>query len=603
MSIYPIYAQKKVVVESEKIELFGKDNTTFTYNGQPVLSGGSVTTLAPIGSIPNVNGASINAGVLNLQPASATFGGVLTTGIQTFSGDKTFSGTIVASNLSGTNNGDVTLAAVGATPNANGASLSGQALNLQPADNTNPGVLTAVAQTIGGNKTFSGTIVASNISGSNNGDVTLAAVGATPNANGASLSGQALNLQPADKTNPGVLTAAAQTIGGNKTFSGTVIASNISGSNNGDVTLAAVGATPNANGASLSGQVLTLQPASATQPGVLTTGAQAIGGSKQFSDTVFLDQSLCFPSPNFSIQRGNTGSQLIWLKSSPSNLIIGDLAGLSVGGATAKTTICGHGGGQLISTGIENSLFGQSAGANITAANRNCAFGVNAGASASIVNNNTVVGHNACNTGGRSDNIVLGKDAGNSMGATSDQNILIGNVGAAESNTIRIGTAANQTRFFAAGISGVTVAGAVNAVINTSGQIGTVVSSKKRKRDIIDITDEYASNIYKMRAVEFKMIDDPTNERNFGVIAEETQPFFGDMILKDEKGEILAFQYHKLDGIFIKCHQMAKKDLEIEKERINQLRLDFNALSSQNAILQTQLTVTTNFLKELGLKL
>jgi hypothetical protein len=46
-------------------------------------------------------------------------------------------------NLTGTNSGDVTLAAVGATPNANGASLSTQVLTLQPFDSTNPGVVTA----------------------------------------------------------------------------------------------------------------------------------------------------------------------------------------------------------------------------------------------------------------------------------------------------------------------------------------------------------------------------------------------------------------------------------------------------------------------------
>lgn len=45
--------------------------------------------------------------------------------------------------LSGTNTGDVTLAAVGASPNANAASLSGQVLNLQPFDSTHPGVVTA----------------------------------------------------------------------------------------------------------------------------------------------------------------------------------------------------------------------------------------------------------------------------------------------------------------------------------------------------------------------------------------------------------------------------------------------------------------------------
>lgn len=68
------------------------------------------------------------------------------------------SGNIAATNLSGTNTGDVTLTAVGAVPNANGASLSGQALTLQPADGTNPGVLTAAAQTIGGTKTFANII-------------------------------------------------------------------------------------------------------------------------------------------------------------------------------------------------------------------------------------------------------------------------------------------------------------------------------------------------------------------------------------------------------------------------------------------------------------
>lgn len=56
--------------------------------------------------------------------------------------------------------------------------------------------------------------------------VTLGAVGSTPNGNGASLSGQALTLQPADGSSPGVLTASAQTIGGDKTLSGRLLAAN-----------------------------------------------------------------------------------------------------------------------------------------------------------------------------------------------------------------------------------------------------------------------------------------------------------------------------------------------------------------------------------------
>lgn len=67
------------------------------------------------------------------------------------------------------------------------------------------------------------------------------------------------------------------------TASGAVSGSNLSGTNSGDVTLAAVGSTPSTNGASLSGQVLTLQPADATNPGLLSTSAQSIAGVKTFS--------------------------------------------------------------------------------------------------------------------------------------------------------------------------------------------------------------------------------------------------------------------------------------------------------------------------------
>lgn len=96
-----------------------------------------------------------NVGVGNQRPTKrldvtgdAAISGALTVAGQTFSGSST-----------GTNTGDVTLAAVGSSPSANGASLSGQALTLQPADGTHPGAVTAGTQTIGGDKTFTGTTV------------------------------------------------------------------------------------------------------------------------------------------------------------------------------------------------------------------------------------------------------------------------------------------------------------------------------------------------------------------------------------------------------------------------------------------------------------
>lgn len=50
--------------------------------------------------------------------------------------------------------------AVGASPNANGLTIVGNKVTLQPANNANPGVMTAAAQAIGGQKTFSDGLVA-----------------------------------------------------------------------------------------------------------------------------------------------------------------------------------------------------------------------------------------------------------------------------------------------------------------------------------------------------------------------------------------------------------------------------------------------------------
>jgi hypothetical protein len=55
---------------------------------------------------------------------------------------------------SGANSGDVSLATAGSTPAAEGASISGQVLTLQPADSTHQGLVSIIAQSIKGVKTF-----------------------------------------------------------------------------------------------------------------------------------------------------------------------------------------------------------------------------------------------------------------------------------------------------------------------------------------------------------------------------------------------------------------------------------------------------------------
>lgn len=66
-------------------------------SGSLTVAGAAVSgvSLGVVGSTPNANAATLVAGVLALQPASAAFPGVVTIGAQTFAGAKTFSSAII----------------------------------------------------------------------------------------------------------------------------------------------------------------------------------------------------------------------------------------------------------------------------------------------------------------------------------------------------------------------------------------------------------------------------------------------------------------------------------------------------------------------------
>lgn len=75
---------------------------------------GTVTSIGTIDSVTaSANGAVDSSGALIMQSASATVPGLVNTTTQSFAGNKTFTGTVGASNLSGTNTGDQTISLTG----------------------------------------------------------------------------------------------------------------------------------------------------------------------------------------------------------------------------------------------------------------------------------------------------------------------------------------------------------------------------------------------------------------------------------------------------------------------------------------------------------
>jgi len=79
-------------------------------------------------------------------------------------------------------------------------------------------------------------------------------------------------------------------VGGNVNIAGTISASNFPGPPPVDVTLSVIGSSPNADGATLTGQVLNLQPANASFGGVISTSAQTIAGLKTFNENITINK-------------------------------------------------------------------------------------------------------------------------------------------------------------------------------------------------------------------------------------------------------------------------------------------------------------------------
>lgn len=145
------FGRKSLTCESEEFNVVVNALDRAKLNGYRILTTQDVTPeieMGEIGDTPNANGGTISEGQLILQPASSSFGGLVTTGAQTFSGLKTFSGGISASGL-------ITgVTTIGSTPNANGASISGSNLLLQPASASFGGVVTTSNQEFVGEKQF-----------------------------------------------------------------------------------------------------------------------------------------------------------------------------------------------------------------------------------------------------------------------------------------------------------------------------------------------------------------------------------------------------------------------------------------------------------------
>ena len=162
---------------------------------------------------------------------------------------------------------------------------------------------------------------------------------------------------------------------------------------------------------------------------------------------------------------------------------------------------------------------------------------------------------------------------------TGSGNIDIGNGGiAGEANTIRIGDLANQSVTYIAGISGTVVVG--NAVVvNANGQLGTVASSERFKRDIATM-DRASETILSLRPVTFHYKTDTKGTPQFGLIAEEVAKVDPSLVLPDKEGKPYTVRYEAVNAMLLNEFLKEHRKNEEQEKTIAELKSGMTALAA-----------------------
>jgi trimeric autotransporter adhesin len=257
--------------------------------------------------------------------------------------------------------------------------------------------------------------------------------------------------------------------------------------------------------------------------------------------------------------------------------------------------------------GLANTATGADAMRNNTTGDANAAFGMFALYTNSTGNRNTVIGVESLKRNNGSDNIAIGYEAGMNIG-TGSNTICIGHAGvASDSNTIRIGTAGNQSNTFIAGISGVTVAGGVAVVIDANGHLGTSTSSGRYK-EAIKPMDKASETILSLKPVTFRYKHelDPNDVPQFGLVAEEVEKVNPDLVARDEQGKPYTVRYEAINAMllneFLKEHrrnQQQESKIERQEAKIASQQKQIEALAAALQEVSAQVELSKSALRTL----
>jgi len=261
---------------------------------------------------------------------------------------------------------------------------------------------------------------------------------------------------------------------------------------------------------------------------------------------------------------------------------------------TSGSANSAFGSGALASNtvGFNNTANGMAALSHNTTGRDNTANGVQA------LNSNTTGGGNTANGDIALFNNTTGGD-NTADGTGALQNNTTGGAGLGvftASHVIAIGTngADVSDSCFIGNIRGVRTANAdaISVVIDSAGQLGTVSSSRRFKKEIKPM-DKTSEAIFALRPVAFHYKNDKTSIPQFGLIAEEVAEVNPDLVVRDDQGEIYTVRYEAVNAMLLNEFLKEHKKVEAQHSKIEKQEAAITELKSNLAEQHKQIQTLT----------
>jgi hypothetical protein len=168
----------------------------------------------------------------------------------------------------------------------------------------------------------------------------------------------------------------------------------------------------------------------------------------------------------------------------------------------------------------------------------------------------------------------LGAGAGSSV-TTANHVICIGSGGANVSNTCFIGN-----------IRGVPTqnADAIPVLIDSAGQLGTISSSRRFKKDI-EPMDKAGEKLLALKPVTFHYKSDTKGVAQFGLVAEEVAEVNPDLVIRDPDGKPYTVRYEAVNAMLLNEFLKEHKAFLQEQSKVQKLQA---ALDTVNQRLKEQ---------------